>query len=188
MSGLGDAAPISGKEQRKPEEERSLTSLNFMLPSTSIDTIVSHPSQTPSLASALSSTRVAPGASSLVDSPRRRPAAIPKPTTDVLKNWLHRHSDHPYPSEDEKKQLCAATGLSMSQVSNWMINVGQTYPRRQTVLTCLNIAKARRRILAPVHRPSQSGIVADTGVQTRIQLGELDKTPNSNLDSDDVNV
>jgi hypothetical protein len=169
MSGLGDAAPISGKEQRKPEEERSLTSLNFMLPSTSIDTIVSHPSQTPSLASALSSTRVAPGASSLVDSPRRRPAAIPKPTTDVLKNWLHRHSDHPYPSEDEKKQLCAATGLSMSQVSNWMIN-------------------ARRRILAPVHRPSQSGIVADTGVQTRIQLGELDKTPNSNLDSDDVNV
>jgi hypothetical protein len=43
-----------------------------------------------------------------------------------LKDWLHRHSDHPYPSEDEKKQLCAATGLSMSQVSNWMINVGLT--------------------------------------------------------------
>ncbi|KIY47714.1 hypothetical protein FISHEDRAFT_14603, partial [Fistulina hepatica ATCC 64428] len=47
---------------------------------------------------------------------------LPKETTDFLKAWLHRHSDHPYPSEEEKKQLCHATGLSMSQVSNWMIN------------------------------------------------------------------
>jgi hypothetical protein len=30
--------------------------------------------------------------------------------------------------------------------------------------------------------------MADPGVQTGIQLGELDQTPNSNLDSDDVNV
>jgi hypothetical protein len=67
--------------------------------------------------------------------------AIPKAITDVLKNWLHRHSDHPYPSEDEMKQLCAATGLSKNQVSNWMNNVGQTYSRHQTVLTCLNLAR-----------------------------------------------
>ncbi|KAN0135309.1 Homeobox KN domain containing protein [Lactarius tabidus] len=164
MSGLGDAAPISGKGERKPEEERSLTSLNFMLPSTCIDTIVSHSSQTPSLSSA----HAASAASSLVDSPRRMPA-IPKAITDVLKNWLHRHSDHPYPSEDEMKQLCAATGLSKNQVSNWMIN-------------------ARRRIIAPGHRSSRSGIVADPGVKTSIQLGELDQTPNAKLDSDDVNV
>ncbi|KZV76235.1 hypothetical protein PENSPDRAFT_475583 [Peniophora sp. CONT] len=75
---------------------------------------------------------VAP-ASSLVDRPQKKRGKLPKPTTDFLKDWLHRHADHPYPSEEEKKQLCAATGLSMSQVSNWMIN-------------------ARRRILAPVHR------------------------------------
>lgn len=55
--------------------------------------------------------------------PARRRGKLPKPTTDFLKDWLHRHSDHPYPSEEEKKQLCLATGLSMSQVSNWMINV-----------------------------------------------------------------
>lgn len=55
--------------------------------------------------------------------PARRRGKLPKPTTDFLKDWLHRHSDHPYPSEEEKKQLCHATGLSMSQVSNWMINV-----------------------------------------------------------------
>ena len=66
---------------------------------------------------------IRPTPSSLVDRPRKRRAKLPKPTIDFLKDWLHRHSDHPYPSEDEKKQLCAATGLSMSQVSNWMINV-----------------------------------------------------------------
>ncbi|KAI0785176.1 hypothetical protein C8Q75DRAFT_699759, partial [Abortiporus biennis] len=53
----------------------------------------------------------------------RKRGKLPKPVTDFLKDWLHRHSDHPYPSEEEKKQLCHATGLSMSQVSNWMINV-----------------------------------------------------------------
>lgn len=62
-------------------------------------------------------------ASTLVDRPTRKRGKLPKETTDYLKAWLHRHSDHPYPSEEEKKQLCGATGLSMSQVSNWMINV-----------------------------------------------------------------
>jgi hypothetical protein len=61
--------------------------------------------------------------STLVDRPMRKRGKLPKETTDYLKAWLHRHSDHPYPSEEEKKQLCNATGLSMSQVSNWMINV-----------------------------------------------------------------
>jgi len=64
-----------------------------------------------------------PAPSTLVDRPTRKRGKLPKETTDYLKAWLHRHSDHPYPSEEEKKQLCHATGLSMSQVSNWMINV-----------------------------------------------------------------
>ncbi|KAL4080842.1 hypothetical protein J3A83DRAFT_4367266 [Scleroderma citrinum] len=77
-----------------------------------------------------------PAPSTLVDRPTRKRGKLPKETTDYLKAWLHRHSDHPYPSEEEKKQLCHATGLSMSQVSNWMIN-------------------ARRRILAPAHKAAQ---------------------------------
>ena len=62
------------------------------------------------------------------------PGAIPKAVTDILKNWLHRHSDHPYPSEDEMKQLCAATGLSKNQISNWMTNVGHK-PIQGIILT-----------------------------------------------------
>ncbi|KAK7044641.1 hypothetical protein R3P38DRAFT_2879935, partial [Favolaschia claudopus] len=55
--------------------------------------------------------------------PQRKRGRLPKETTDFLKAWLHNHAAHPYPSEIEKKQMCHATGLSMSQVSNWMINV-----------------------------------------------------------------
>jgi hypothetical protein len=61
--------------------------------------------------------------SSLVERPPRIRGKLPKLVTDVLKEWLHNHSDHPYPSEEEKKALCLTTGLTMSQVSNLMINV-----------------------------------------------------------------
>ncbi|KAI6030797.1 homeobox KN domain-containing protein [Pisolithus orientalis] len=77
----------------------------------------------PSTSSPTRSPQQAPAPSTLVDRPTRKRGKLPKETTDYLKAWLHRHSDHPYPSEEEKKQLCHATGLSMSQVSNWMINV-----------------------------------------------------------------
>ena len=66
-----------------------------------------------------------PPLASLVERAPRKRGKLPKPVTDFLKDWLHRHADHPYPSEEEKKALCHATGLSMSQVSNWMINVSR---------------------------------------------------------------
>ncbi|KAF9074104.1 hypothetical protein BDP27DRAFT_1214636, partial [Rhodocollybia butyracea] len=53
-------------------------------------------------------------------------AKFPKETVDLLKAWLHRHSDLPYLSEEEGKQLCHATGLSISQVSSWMANVSSS--------------------------------------------------------------
>ena len=42
---------------------------------------------------------------------------------DVLKAWIHRHADHPYATEQDKRELIDATGLSMNQVSNWLIGV-----------------------------------------------------------------
>ncbi len=51
--------------------------------------------------------------------------------TEKLRAWLLSHVDHPYPTDEEKRELCKATDLSMNQISNWFIN-------------------ARRRILTPV--------------------------------------
>ena len=56
---------------------------------------------------------------------------LPKQATNVMKQWLFQHLIHPYPSEEEKKQLAEETNLSNLQVNNWFIN-------------------ARRRILQPM--------------------------------------
>ena len=62
-------------------------------------------------------------AAAVAERPKEKRGELQKSVTDYLRDWLHRHPDHPYPSEDEKKQLCQATGPSISQVSNWMINL-----------------------------------------------------------------
>ncbi|KAG6909260.1 hypothetical protein DXG01_001322 [Tephrocybe rancida] len=132
------SARISGQDRRSLsgiKSEWSFPQNDFVLPGNPSYS-PNMPSAAPSIASINNSPSRSPQAvpsSTLVDRPQRKRGKLPKETTDYLKAWLHRHSDHPYPSEEEKKQLCHATGLSMSQVSNWMIN-------------------ARRRILAPAHR------------------------------------
>jgi hypothetical protein len=48
-----------------------------------------------------------------------------------MKQWLFEHILHPYPTEDEKKEIAVKTNLKVIQVNNWFIN-------------------ARRRILQPM--------------------------------------
>ncbi|KAG6837615.1 hypothetical protein H0H93_006136 [Arthromyces matolae] len=134
------SARISGQDRRSLSGIKSEWSFpnnnDFVLPAANPNSYSPPmPSAAPPIAVSNSPSRSpqAVPSSTLVDRPQRKRGKLPKETTDYLKAWLHRHSDHPYPSEEEKKQLCHATGLSMSQVSNWMIN-------------------ARRRILAPAHR------------------------------------
>ncbi|KAK7056616.1 Homeobox protein tos8 [Paramarasmius palmivorus] len=125
------SARISGHHDRRSsiKTEWSFPNQEYVLPPSAAP----HYPPMPPSTSPTRSPQALPS-STLPDRPQRKRGKLPKETTDFLKAWLHRHSDHPYPSEEEKKQLCHATGLSMSQVSNWMIN-------------------ARRRILAPA-RPS----------------------------------
>ncbi|KAL9123727.1 MAG: hypothetical protein Q9217_006872 [Psora testacea] len=59
---------------------------------------------------------------------RRRRGNLPKWATDYLKQWFFDHVAHPYPTEQEKQDLCKITGLGMTQLSNWFINAR----RRQT--------------------------------------------------------
>ncbi|KAI3352605.1 hypothetical protein L3Q82_005549 [Scortum barcoo] len=56
---------------------------------------------------------------------------FPKVATNILRAWLFQHLTHPYPSEEQKKQLAQDTGLTILQVNNWFIN-------------------ARRRIVQPM--------------------------------------
>ncbi|XP_004597088.2 homeobox protein Meis3 isoform X1 [Ochotona princeps] len=69
-----------------------------------------------------------------LDQERRRSkkrGIFPKVATNIMRAWLFQHLAHPYPSEEQKKQLAQDTGLTILQVNNWFIN-------------------ARRRIVQPM--------------------------------------
>lgn len=62
---------------------------------------------------------------------QKKRGIFPKMATNVMRAWLFQHLTHPYPSEEQKKDLAEQTGLTLSQVNNWFIN-------------------ARRRIVQPM--------------------------------------
>ncbi|KAI8828879.1 homeobox KN domain-containing protein [Chytriomyces cf. hyalinus JEL632] len=47
--------------------------------------------------------------------------------TALLFKWLMEHQHNPYPSEDDKKSMCAHTGLTYNQVNDWFINARRRY-------------------------------------------------------------
>ncbi|PKK17978.1 PBX/knotted 1 homeobox 2 [Columba livia] len=62
---------------------------------------------------------------------KNKRGVLPKHATNIMRSWLFQHLMHPYPTEDEKRQIAAQTNLTLLQVNNWFIN-------------------ARRRILQPM--------------------------------------
>lgn len=51
----------------------------------------------------------------------------------LLKEWLFSHSRCPYPTEDDKQNLCRMTGLSLQQLNNWFINARRRIlPQKKT--------------------------------------------------------
>uniref|UniRef100_A0A3P8ZXS3 Homeobox domain-containing protein n=1 Tax=Esox lucius TaxID=8010 RepID=A0A3P8ZXS3_ESOLU len=65
------------------------------------------------------------------DRHNKKRGIFPKVATNIMRAWLFQHLTHPYPSEEQKKQLAQDTGLTILQVNNWFIN-------------------ARRRIVQPM--------------------------------------
>ncbi|XP_006615643.1 homeobox protein PKNOX2-like isoform X1 [Apis laboriosa] len=71
------------------------------------------------------------GNHSSVKKGRQKRGVLPKQATSIMRTWLFEHLVHPYPTEDEKRQIASQTNLTLLQVNNWFIN-------------------ARRRILQPM--------------------------------------
>ncbi|XP_049287520.1 homeobox protein homothorax-like isoform X2 [Anopheles funestus] len=75
---------------------------------------------------------------------QKKRGIFPKVATNILRAWLFQHLTHPYPSEDQKKQLAQDTGLTILQVNNWFIN-------------------ARRRIVQPMIDQSNRAVYTHPG-------------------------
>ncbi|KAG9051668.1 hypothetical protein FS837_000056 [Tulasnella sp. UAMH 9824] len=135
----GHPSPMNTHAAAGSGSPPSLTHRDSLSSNSSENTEVGAKESTPS---ALSDPASAAGAATAGDDTPAPPVVkagrkLPKPVTDFLRKWLLEHADHPYPNEQEKKMLCEKTGLTMHQLSNWMIN-------------------ARRRILVPASKVIQT--------------------------------
>ena len=54
----------------------------------------------------------------------RKTTVLPRSTVDYLKKWMMspEHVAHPYPTEKEKTQIMADTGIELKQLTNWFVN------------------------------------------------------------------
>uniref|UniRef100_A0A8C4Q6M9 Meis homeobox 2a n=1 Tax=Eptatretus burgeri TaxID=7764 RepID=A0A8C4Q6M9_EPTBU len=75
---------------------------------------------------------------------QKKRGIFPKVATNIMRAWLFQHLSHPYPSEEQKKQLAQDTGLTILQVNNWFIN-------------------ARRRIVQPMIDQSNRAVSQSAG-------------------------
>ncbi|KAI6219071.1 Homeobox protein unc-62 [Aphelenchoides besseyi] len=76
---------------------------------------------------------------------RRVPKVFSKEAITKFRAWLFSNLTHPYPSEEQKKQLAQETGLTILQVNNWFINARRHSSNRAGHQAPCNVFKNRRR-------------------------------------------
>ncbi|CAN2387814.1 Homeobox protein PKNOX1 [Pristimantis euphronides] len=128
---------------------------------------------------------------------KNKRGVLPKQATNVMRSWLFQHIGHPYPTEDEKKQIAAQTNLTLLQVNNWFINARRRIlqPMLDSSTTDTPKAKKKSGQSRPVQRfwpdsiaggtPQQGDMgVSDGGVVTLSAPGGLGADSLQSLTSD----
>ncbi|XP_040842603.1 homeobox protein PKNOX1 isoform X3 [Ochotona curzoniae] len=78
-------------------------------------------------------------------SSKNKRGVLPKHATNVMRSWLFQHIGHPYPTEDEKKQIAAQTSLTLLQVNNWFINARRRILQPMLDSSCSETPKAKKK-------------------------------------------
>lgn len=83
--------------------------------------------------------------------PKRKASRMPEFAARILKHWFEAHSDHPYPTKEEKASLKEQTGLTSSQLSTWFANARR---RRKSSLSSRDASvKSPTQACLPVPPP-----------------------------------
>ncbi|XP_026074347.1 homeobox protein PKNOX1-like isoform X1 [Carassius auratus] len=102
-------------------------------------------------------------------SPKNKRGVLPKQATNVMRSWLFQHIAHPYPTEEEKKQLAIQTNLTLLQVNNWFINARRRILQPMLDASSTEMSKAKKKSAPsrPLHRFWSDSI---TSSETQQQL------------------
>ncbi|XP_024117440.1 homeobox protein PKNOX2 isoform X2 [Oryzias melastigma] len=111
---------------------------------------------------------------------KNKRGVLPKHATNIMRSWLFQHLMHPYPTEDEKRQIAAQTSLTLLQVNNWFINARRRI--LQPMLDASNPDPApKAKKMKSQHRPTQrfwpDSIVAGVLQTHRSQTGGNSENP-----------
>ncbi|KAG1945441.1 homeobox protein PKNOX1.1 isoform X5 [Pimephales promelas] len=103
-------------------------------------------------------------------SPKNKRGVLPKQATNVMRSWLFQHIAHPYPTEEEKKQIATQTNLTLLQVNNWFINARRRILQPMLDANSTESAKTKKKAQSrPLHR-FWSDTIASTGTQQQLTM------------------
>ncbi|XP_065149072.1 homeobox protein PKNOX1.1 [Paramisgurnus dabryanus] len=104
-------------------------------------------------------------------SPKNKRGVLPKQATNVMRSWLFQHIAHPYPTEEEKKQIATQTNLTLLQVNNWFINARRRILQPMLDASSSETTKAKKKTAPsrPLHRFWSDSIVSP-GTQQELTM------------------
>ncbi|KAI1899098.1 hypothetical protein AGOR_G00057990 [Albula goreensis] len=106
-------------------------------------------------------------------SSKNKRGVLPKQATNVMRSWLFQHIGHPYPTEDEKKQIATQTNLTLLQVNNWFINARRRILQPMLDSSSSETPKAKKK--TPQNRPLQRfwpDSIASGGPQQQVTMAD----------------
>ena len=93
-------------------------------------------------------------------------ARFSRESVKILKNWLSTHSKHPYPNDEEKERLQNQTGLSKTQITNWLAN---TRRRNKNTVGQRSTSPGVRNWANPIDIPQRRGTRAGLEMMNPLQ-------------------
>ncbi|KAM7180623.1 homeobox protein PKNOX1 isoform 2-T8 [Macrochelys suwanniensis] len=110
-------------------------------------------------------------------SSKNKRGVLPKHATNVMRSWLFQHIGHPYPTEDEKKQIAAQTSLTLLQVNNWFINARRRILQPMLDSSCSETPKTKKKTAQnrPVQRFWPDSIASGVAQQQSNELTMSDE-------------
>jgi len=106
---------------------------------------------------------------------KKRRAKLPDMAVVALKEWLHVHRNHPYPTEREKAQLSEITTLTLNQVNNWFTNARRrilpregAIARPHAVVVRATATTAANAVITEL--PSAASMIATTSEGTAVTV------------------